>query len=300
MGGTVVLTRWQRYGKDRLYAKDSDGVPVGWLDLRTGIELHERESKWTGAVAAAINDWLDRHPDIRARMNGQPVEPPQPDEPPRAAESPPAAERSSEWVDLAPEQPEARVHELDTHRESLWDKVSRLASERVDLSFLRPDVRTERAEQKTIRRLEEQGWRTLQGVPLGDFGGEAENVLFGPAGVFVATTKRLQGARVDVASSAVYVNGEETDLAREARRPARRTGKLLSAATGRKISVEPLLLFEGARVNGVRCKGVTVVEWRRLLVHMVVRGRLLADREVDDMFAVARRSTTWEPTRQTA
>ena len=29
----VEVTRWRRYGKDRLYVKDADGIEIGWWDL---------------------------------------------------------------------------------------------------------------------------------------------------------------------------------------------------------------------------------------------------------------------------
>jgi hypothetical protein len=31
-----VETRWTRYGRDRVYVKTSDGLDVGYIDLKTG------------------------------------------------------------------------------------------------------------------------------------------------------------------------------------------------------------------------------------------------------------------------
>jgi hypothetical protein len=32
----LKVTRWKRYGHDRLYANLPDGTVVGWADMRTG------------------------------------------------------------------------------------------------------------------------------------------------------------------------------------------------------------------------------------------------------------------------
>ena len=38
----LQAARWRKYGKDRLYVNNSEGVTVGWLDLLTGTrELHQ-------------------------------------------------------------------------------------------------------------------------------------------------------------------------------------------------------------------------------------------------------------------
>ena len=32
----LQVTRWKRYGKDRLYVKDAAGAELGWVNLLTG------------------------------------------------------------------------------------------------------------------------------------------------------------------------------------------------------------------------------------------------------------------------
>jgi len=40
---TIIVKRWTRYGKDRLYISTEDGQRVGWLDWRG-----HREGRGTG------------------------------------------------------------------------------------------------------------------------------------------------------------------------------------------------------------------------------------------------------------
>lgn len=63
----VQVTRWRRYGKDRLYVRDEDGVDVGWWDLTVEaghpaspdlkVELMDAVAAWragTSPVAAPV------------------------------------------------------------------------------------------------------------------------------------------------------------------------------------------------------------------------------------------------------
>ena len=38
----VQMTRWRRFGEDRIYVNDEDGRRVGWLDVTTGATMIER------------------------------------------------------------------------------------------------------------------------------------------------------------------------------------------------------------------------------------------------------------------
>lgn len=51
----MQVTRWRRYGKDRLYVKDADGYDLGWWDLVANTAhptSHETEQALLEAVAA--------------------------------------------------------------------------------------------------------------------------------------------------------------------------------------------------------------------------------------------------------
>ena len=53
----MVVTRWRRYGKDRLYVKDDEsGADVGWWDLVTD-EAHPATPDLHSALAEAVTRW---------------------------------------------------------------------------------------------------------------------------------------------------------------------------------------------------------------------------------------------------
>ena len=53
----MVVTRWRRYGKDRLYVKDDEsGADVGWWDLVTD-EAHPATPDLHSALADAVTRW---------------------------------------------------------------------------------------------------------------------------------------------------------------------------------------------------------------------------------------------------
>ena len=53
----MVVTRWRRYGKDRLYVKDDEsGADVGWWDLVTD-EAHPATPDLHSALADAVSRW---------------------------------------------------------------------------------------------------------------------------------------------------------------------------------------------------------------------------------------------------
>ena len=52
----MQVTRWRRYGKDRLYVRDDQGADVGWWDLATD-EGHPAAPDLAAALGAAVEAW---------------------------------------------------------------------------------------------------------------------------------------------------------------------------------------------------------------------------------------------------
>ena len=52
----MQVTRWRRYGKDRLYVRDDQGADVGWWDL-TADESHPASPVLGPSLVAAIGAW---------------------------------------------------------------------------------------------------------------------------------------------------------------------------------------------------------------------------------------------------
>ena len=53
---TVVVNRWRRYGKDRLYVMHADESKIGWWDLTTD-EGHPESPEDLAALTAAVERW---------------------------------------------------------------------------------------------------------------------------------------------------------------------------------------------------------------------------------------------------
>src|SRR4051812_2895857 len=53
------VTRWRRYGKDRLYVTAVDGTKMGWRDLLTGedhLDARGLEREFRAALATWVSD----------------------------------------------------------------------------------------------------------------------------------------------------------------------------------------------------------------------------------------------------
>ncbi len=52
----MQVTRWRRYGKDRLYVRDNQGSDIGWWDLTTD-EAHPATPDLEPALVEAVAAW---------------------------------------------------------------------------------------------------------------------------------------------------------------------------------------------------------------------------------------------------
>ena len=150
------------------------------------------------------------------------------------------------------------------------------------------------------------GWRVLHSVPLldarGRGRGDIDHVLIGPPGVVTINTKHHRAGRLELDGDTLVVNGRPTEYVRKARLEAVRAAELLRAAlvdagdparAGRLV-VRPLLAIVGGRLLVTRWPPDVAVVMTRQLVP-ILRGMpaALDVGDVDAVFALARRSTTW-------
>ena len=96
---TLTVSRWTRYGKDRLYVSTADGIRVGWQDLHTGQVTVERPE-----LGELLSQTLATHaskPTEPALPQADPVS--GPSEQPAATEVPEPA--APGWDDLTANRP---------------------------------------------------------------------------------------------------------------------------------------------------------------------------------------------------
>lgn len=358
----ATVTRWQRFGRDRLYVTAPDGASLGWHDLVTGA-THYATADFE-VLDSAVVRWRTRHglvargalvdvvpspavspehqrAEARSERGAPPREVPLVEDltvrPPgqsladrlTALDEQVAAARAPArywWAELDELRAQDRLVRAQAPlTDVLRTLVGRPRPERRELRDLMRDARREarRHEDAAAPRVRELAaeavswqrgldgelvvgqmladlvrrdprWRVLHSVPVGSRGADIDHVLVGPGGVLTLNTKHHPGGRVFVANDAVLVNGTRYPYVRNARHEAQRAERLLSAAVGGRVFVEGLVVVRAQDLT-VRAQpaDVHVVGSRRLVRWLRARPEVLAPDEVDAVFAVARRASTW-------
>ncbi|WP_328309874.1 DUF5710 domain-containing protein [Actinomycetospora sp. NBC_00405] len=144
-------------------------------------------------------------------------------------------------------------------------------------------------------------WRVLHAVPAGAGHGDLDHVLIGPPGVVTVTVERHPGRAVRVDGDRFTVDGEDVGHVPRARARAERAGRLLAAALGGDAGAAPpviaALAVDAASVTpepgGELPSGVLVTTPASLSRLVTALPAALDDREIDKLYAVARRLGTW-------
>lgn len=238
----IHVTRWQRYGHDRAYAKSASGQPLGMIDLTTGAITAEPGAD-AQAVEAALREF--------AAMIGQappasqaataPTDSPSTvtDSPPNPAE-PPAAT----WHDLATHRPGELVRQKATEeweaakdRSKLFAYVGRVLDAKTEERAWRVGADGEEVIGAKLEKLRKDGWHVLHSIPVGTGDSDIDHVLVGPGSVFTINSKNHPGSKIWVSQYQVRVAGQPVQYLRNARHESQRASKLLSQRLGADIPV---------------------------------------------------------------
>ncbi|MEP6762351.1 MAG: nuclease-related domain-containing protein [Sporichthyaceae bacterium] len=278
--GDLQVVRWRKYGKDRLYVNDQDGLRIGWVDLLTGqvtIEKSEQTDAFNAVVAA------HHRPSVPS---------------PRPSQEP-------AWVDLASNRPGQGVRELAEAELAAMKERSRVGTFFARTFDMKTDERAWRVgaggEESVGGRLEKlakHGWHVLHAVPVGDRGSDIDHVVIGPGGVFTLNTKTHPDGRVWVGRNSVRVNGHAVPYLRNSRFEAQRAERLLAAAVGFPVPVRPALVFlTGTLIPNVTIKAapddVVILDRTDIPGAFKRSSRHLVAEQVAEIYEHARRSTTW-------
>jgi hypothetical protein len=315
------VTRWAKYGHERLYVNTEDGVRVAWLDVKTGqttLEIVEYADEVQAALTAhigvanctaiaepiaAVGDPLA--PPETSRVAAAPAVPtpspePVPVTPPASAA--PLAEEPG-WVDLAANRPgQAARAQAVLELAAMKDRtrvgtfLARLVDAKTDERAWRVGADGEETVGARLEKLIAHGWHVLHAVPVGTKGSDIDHVLVGPGGVYTLNTKTHPGGKIWVGQHAVKVNGHSVPYLRNSRFEAERASKLLTAAVGWPVLVKPVLVF----LTGTLIPDVTIKQQPDDVVDRMdiprafkrAQERMTAQ-QVEEVFDWARRSTTW-------
>ena len=285
----LIVTRWVRYGHDRLYVKAADGTEIGYRDNKSGVNhvalggdgemLGAALARyWAGggkpapdAAAPPAGTW----PPGSAPVTPPPVTPPpvapppvalpavpQPPVAPAPVALPPVAQPvtpppitllppEQPWTDLSltPAGSMARARALATRREA---PVRSLVAR---ICGVHTDERAWRigadGEELVAAQLQRLGpaWKALHAVPVGGQGSDIDHVVIGPGGVYTINSKHHPGAAVWAGGNTVIVNGAKTWYVRNSRFEARRAAELLSARAGFPVHVTGLIAIISDRTR---------------------------------------------------
>lgn len=208
---------------------------------------------------------------------------------------------AAQWTDLASNKPgeRARRQALDRRRAApVKTAFARALRVHTEERAWRVGADGEEEVARRLRKLPD-GWHVIHAVPVGDRHSDIDHVAIGPAGVFALKTKNHSRAKVWVAERAFLVSGRRTDYLRNARHEAARAARLLSAACGIEVCVEPVIVVLAAELTIKSPPDRVHVVARRKIARWLARrpARLTSD-EVVRIYEQARRSTVWQPERR--
>jgi hypothetical protein len=311
----LVVKRWRRYGKDRLYVSLPNEVKVGWWDLATD-EPHPETPDDLPVLTTAAESW-------KTTQTPRPVVAPQAEIelatlPTEAADSAGAAAPAADAVVLA-------AAESAAAQERPWidlatNHAGEAAREQAVAAREAAPVRTllaralgvhtdERAwrigavgEEKVAVQLDkivgkDPRWRVIHAIPVGHRGSDIDHLIIGPGGVFTANAKHHPGAQIWVGGNTFLVNGNKQPYVRNSRHEAARAADLLTNGCGFPVHVEAVIVPVNADDVVVKSQpdGVSVVPRRQVARWLLRHGDILNETTIDAIHNVARRSTTWRP-----
>lgn len=141
-------------------------------------------------------------------------------------------------------------------------------------------------------------WRVLHAVRVGERGSDIDHIVVGPPGVFTVNAKHHPNASIWVGGDTFMVNGHRVPYIRNSRHEARRAARLLTEQAGFPVTATGVIAVMGAH-KGFKIRAqpedgaVVVVTRRRIRQHLLSQPHRLSPREVDAVYDIARRSTTW-------
>ncbi|WGX96846.1 nuclease-related domain-containing protein [Nocardioides sp. L-11A] len=299
-----IVRRWARYGHERLYAETSNGTALGYFDVKAG-RYHTDDLSNLSLLQDAIAEHLAERPTAPPRqpappiINEQQAAPPAPPSPAQQVPTPPPPPI---WHDISANRAGAAARERAmAEREAqgtFKHLLSRLVGARTEERSWRIGADGEEAVAAQLLALG-PAWRVLHAVRVGERGADIDHVVIGPPGVFTVNAKHHPHGSIWVGGDTFMVNGQRVPYIRNSRHEARRASRMLTEQAGFPVIATGLIAVMGAQ-KGFKIRtqpedgSVVVVMRRRISHHLLSQPFRLSKREIDAIYDVARRSTTWQ------
>ncbi len=279
---------WRRYGQLRIYDCTADQAD-GWFDPRSGrsqLSRPDQQREFWAAVRTECQRLLRDGVITEAEL---------------LALDGPAEQPGPEWDDLARAAPGAsagaRAREL-RHEHPLLTTAAALLGMRTAAGSFAAGARGERTVGRQLNRWAARyGWYVLHAVPVGQRGADIDHVIIGSFGVVTVNTKTT-GTAVWVGQYGLTIGGRPADYLRKSRSEAARAARLLNAATGLSVPVQPAIVFVTAhRVTICRAGpgDVAVLASPRLLRRWLCRQPpVLPPAQIETIYQAARQPASWQ------
>jgi hypothetical protein len=215
-----------------------------------------------------------------------------------------ATDTARDWTDLADNAPGIGItHEAARRREAEGAGADRSWRVGADGEFLVADVLAHLTAHPRFGGLglRRPRWRVLHSVPLPG-GRDVDHVMIGPPGVVTINSKHHRRGRLVVDGDRITVNGIATDYVERSRREAQYATAVLatalrahgSPALAELLPVRPLIAVLGGLLHVERWPYDVVVVTTMGLNHVLQSlPSVLGPGDVDAVYEMARRSTTW-------
>jgi hypothetical protein len=307
----LVVTRWTRYGHDRLYVSDAAGLHVGYWDNHKNIAVLADPARRVAfdAALAAYGDIQGQRLPTPTQALSRESEPSGASMPPLWRSEAPSAGLSSSgkppedhWIDLADNPPGAAARAqaiaqkqaapvktvlarvLGVHNSERAWRIGADGEEAVALRLLRLGV----------------DWKILHAIPVGHENSDIDHVVIGPGGVYTINAKHHPDSQIWVGGDTFLVNGHKQLYVKNSRFEAKRAAELLGRAVGFPVPVIALIVIVGAH-KGMIIKAqppggdVIILGRKEIDAWLSDRPQVLVPSIVDLIYDQARRSTTWVP-----
>jgi len=291
-----IVHRWARYGHERLYAEMPEGTALGYFDVKSGA-FHCADEANLPLLRRAIADHLgNANPPVPAKRPAGPSDQ-------RSALAPsPVPMSEAIWHDLSTTRAGAAARDpalaARDAEGTLRHLLSRFVGARTEELAWRIGADGEQAVAAQLAKLPAD-WRVLHAVPVGQRGADIDHLVIGPGGVYTVNAKHHPDASIWVGGDTFMVNGQRVPYVRNSRHEARRASSLLSERVGVEVTATGVIAVMGAR-KGFKVREqpkdgtVVVVKRRQIRCYLESQPLRLTPDEVNTIFDVARRSTTWE------
>ena len=302
----LVAERKRVYSHDMLYVTDAAGTRVGRINLGSGnvtmdlpalrSESDEFVARWQ-AEHIAPSEAVETPRDDLLRSNVSVED--QPAITVGRALLGAAAREGSAWQDLSQNRAGQAVRERAVELRAdapVKTFVARVFGVHTGERAYRVGADGEEEVAWRMRKLGE-GWHVIHSVPVGEQDSDIDHVVVGPPGVFTLNTKNHSRKKVWVAEKAFMVSGQKTNYLRNSRHEAARASKLLTAACGFDVQVEPIIVVIAAELTiKAQPADVHVVPRKRIGKWLERRPPALSPAAVTAIYEMARRDTTWRTT----